>query len=385
MRASSLLSILVLTVGLGGCGTVGGWFGFGTDAPKVKPNELVDFKPSAGLARAWEFNVGASRPYAFSPGGDGQSIFAAGKDGRIVRADLVSGREVWRIDAGKALSAGVGVGDGLVVVGTPKGEVLAFQAADGKPAWSATLGGEILSVPVVVGGQVAVRTIDGRVTLMNARDGKKKWSAGRTLPSLILREAGEILITDKAVYVGYPGGKLLALSLANGATIWEASVAQPRGATEIERIADVTGTLVADAHIVCGVAYQGRLSCFDQGNGGPVWSREYSSLTGVAQDERSLYSVEAKDSVQAFDKQRGSGLWKQAALANRKLGTPLPVGRQVAVADAQGYIHLLDVDSGAFAARVATDGSPISGKMLALDGGLVAQTANGGVYAFKIQ
>jgi outer membrane protein assembly factor BamB len=385
MRASIWLPVLALTASLSGCGTIGGWFGFGSAPPKVKPSELVDFKPSAVLARAWEINVGASRPYVFSPGGDGQSVFAAGKDGRIVRADLVSGREIWRIDAGKGLSAGVGVGDGVVVVGTAKGEVLAFETADGKPAWRASLGGEILSAPVVLNGQVAVRTLDGRITLLNARDGKKTWSAGRSLPSLILRESGELLMTDKALYAGYPGGKLLSLSLSNGAVRWEASVAQPRGATEIERIADVTGTLAADARVVCGAAYQGRLSCFDQVNGGPVWSREFSSLTGVAQDERFLYSVEANDNVQAFDKQRGSGVWKQAALANRKLGTPLSLGRLVAVADAQGYIHLLDADTGAFAARAATDGSPIPGRMLALEGGLVVQTANGGLVAFKIQ
>lgn len=384
MRAAKLVLSLLLAVGLGGCGTVGGWFGFGTEAPKVKPSELTEFKPTASLARAWEVNVGTTRPYAMSPGGDAQSVFAAGKDGRILRVDLGSGREVWRIETGKTLSAGVGVGAGRVVVGTPKGEVLAYQAADGKPAWSVVLGGEILSVPVVMGDSVAVRTIDGRVVLLNAEDGKKKWSAGRTLPSLVLREAGELLLTDKAVYAGYPGGKLLALSLTNGAILWEASVAQARGATEIERIADVTGPLVADDRLVCGVAYQGRLSCFDQVNGNPVWSREFSGLTGVAQDEGFLYAAETKDVVQSFDKQRGSATWKQAALVNRKLTTPLPLGRHVAVADAQGFVHLLDAATGAFAARAATDGSPAVGRLLPLSNGLVVQTANGGVHAFKI-
>jgi outer membrane protein assembly factor BamB len=385
MRVVKRVMLTLLATGLVGCGTVGGWFGFGGEAPKVKPNELVDFKPTATLARAWEVSVGASRPYTFNPAGDGQAVFAAGKDGRIVRVDLASGREVWRVESGKTLSAGVGVGTGLAVVGTTKGDVLAYQGADGKLAWSVQVGGEVLSTPAVGAAGVAVRTLDGRVMLLAAKDGKRVWSSGKSLPSLVLRESGEILITDRAVFVGYPGGKLQALSLANGAPLWEATVTQVRGATEIERIADVTGTLVADQRIVCAVAFQGRLSCFDQVNGNPVWSREFSGLTGVAQDETTLYAADAADTVQAFDKQRGSGTWKQAGLANRKVSTPLPLGRFVAVADSMGYIHLLQSASGAFAARAATDGSPVAGRMLALDNGLIVQTVNGGVYAFKIQ
>ena len=40
---------------------------------------------------------------------------------------------------------------------------------------------------------------------------------------------------------------------------------------------------------------------------------------------------------------------------------------------------------GAFAARASTDGSPINGVMIPLKSGLIVQTANGGVMAFKIQ
>ncbi len=385
MHARETLLTLALAFTLTGCGTVGGWFGFGNEAPKVKPAELVDFKPTVVLARAWDVSVGGTRPYTLSPGGDEQAVYAAGKDGRMARVDLASGRETWRIETGKTLSAGVGVGSGLAVVATPKGEVLAYQAADGKPVWSANLGGEILSSPVIADQRVAVRTLDGRVFLLSAQDGKKLWTSGKSLPSLVLREAGDLLITPRAVFAGYPGGKLQALSLTNGAPLWEASVTQARGATEIERIADVTGALVADERIVCGVAYQGRMSCFDQVNGNPVWSREFSGLSGVAQDVSTLYATAVGDSVQAYDKQRGSGIWKQSGLANRKVGAPAPLGAHVAVGDSLGYVHLLQTLDGAFAARAATDGSPIVGRMLALDKGLVVQTANGGVYAFKIQ
>jgi outer membrane protein assembly factor BamB len=52
------------------------------------------------------------------------------RDGTVARFD--GGRQVWRISAGQPLSGGVGSDGKLVVVGTPKGEVLAFEAAAGR-------------------------------------------------------------------------------------------------------------------------------------------------------------------------------------------------------------------------------------------------------------
>ncbi len=380
------LYLAILTVGLAGCGTVGGWFGMGeTTSAKTKPAELAEIKATVTLAKAWEASVGPGRPYVFTPASDGQAAYAAGKDGRIVKLDLATGREVWRTDSGQTLSAGVGVGDGLVLVGTPKGELLAYRAADGQPAWKAKLSGEILTVPVAGAGMVAARGNDGKIWLLDARDGKQRWVYSRGLPARIRREPGNLLLTGRAVFAGHPGGKLTALSLANGGPLWETNVALPRGTTELERIADVAGALAADEQMVCAGAYQGRLGCFDQSNGNAVWSREFSGLTGVEMGERFVYAADEHAILQAHDKLRGTSLWRQDKLRERKLGTPLALTSQVAVADFQGYVHLLNLEDGALIARAATDGSPVVGQMLPLNSGLIAQTANGGIYAFRVQ
>jgi outer membrane protein assembly factor BamB len=379
-----VLLALILVVGLAGCGTVSGWFG-GSGADR-KPAELADIKPSVALTRMWDANVGAGKSYAFSPATDGQAIYAASAEGRIVRLDSATGREVWRIDAGRTLSAGVGVGEGLVLVGTPKGELLAFRSETGQPAWTAKLSGEVLTEPVAAAGVVAVRANDGKVWLLDASDGKQRWVYSRALPSLILREPGSLLLTPRALFVGYPGGKLAALSLANGAPLWEANVSLPKGATELERITDVAGALDADARLVCAAAYQGRVGCFDQSNGNPVWLRDLSSLGGVALGERFLFAADLNGHVQGFDKLRGASLWKQEALRDRDLNTPVVLQEKyVAVADFQGVVHLLSLEEGALVGRAQSDGSAATGRMLPLNAGLVVQTANGGVHAYKIQ
>ena len=81
---------------------------------------------------------------------------------------------------------------------------------------------------------------------------------------------------------GFPGGKLVAIALTNGAARWEGTVALPRGATELERVTDVVGQLAVLGHEVCAAAYQGHVTCFDMRSGNTIWSRELSSVTGVS-------------------------------------------------------------------------------------------------------
>ena len=382
---------LPVALSLAGCSTVqstvstvGGWFGSGKSA--VKPAELVEFKSSTSLSRAWDANVASAGPYIFSPATDGQAVYAAGKDGRIVKLDLSTGREAWRIETGQTLSAGVGTGEGLVLVGTPKGELLAYLSQDGSPAWSAKLSGEILVPPVAGSGLVAARSNDGNVYALEASSGKLRWTASRRLPALTLREQSHLLLAPEALYVGHAGGRLSALALNNGAPLWEGNVALPRGATELERIADVAGPMAIDDRRICAAAYQGRLACFDTSRGAGIWARDVSALRGVDMDSRMVYVADESGTVLAFDKLRGSNPWKQDKLRDRRLSSPAAVAdRYVAVGDFQGYVHLINVDDGAFAARVATDGSAIAGAMLTLKSGLVVQTANGGVFALKIQ
>lgn len=390
MKPTVRLAVLVLPLflSMGGCSSVtskvGGWFGSGK--PAVKPAELVEIKPSIGLSRAWDASVGAAGIYVFSPATDGQAVYAAGKDGRVVKLDLASGREIWRTEAGQTLSAGVGVGEGLVLVGTPKGEVLAFRAKDGTQAWSVKLSGEMLVPPVAAGGVVAARANNGHVYLLEAADGKVRWDAGRTLPALTLREQSHMLLTAEALYVGHAGGRMAALALNNGAPLWESNVALPRGATELERIADVVGPLAMDDKRVCAATYQGRVACFDAVRGNGFWARDLSAMRGVDMDARMVYVADEHGALLAFDKIRGTNPWKQDKLRDRRLSSPVAVAeRYVAVGDFQGYVHLVSTDDGAFVARTATDGSAIAGVMLPLKSGLVVQTANGGVYALKIQ
>lgn len=356
---------------------------FSSSGPRMA--ELTPIQATATLRQAWSYQIGKAGTSVFYPAVvPGGAVFVAAADGSIAR--LEGGQAVWRINAGTALSAGVGSDGVTVVVGTEEGEVLAFSARDGSSLWQARVSSEVLAPPLVEGDLVVVKSGDNRVVAFNAQ-GVRKWLYQRPTPSLSLRSTAPMMFADRFVLTGFPAGKLVALASHNGAPVWEGTVALPKGATELDRVTDVVAPPAALGPLGCGVAFQGKLTCFDfSQNGSTVWSRDISSAAGLALDNRGVYVTDDSSAVQALSPDSGSSLWKQDKLLNRRVTAPLPVaGGYLVVADAEGVVHLLNRDDGAFAARFTTDGSPVITPPQRLGDQILIQTRQGNVYALEVQ
>jgi len=110
-----------------------------------KPGPLPTVNATVTPRINWQQAVGKAAP-GIAPALTSDAVYAAGTDGTLMRLDAATGRVVWRASAGKALSAGPGASGSLVVVGTDKGDVLAFDT-DGKPLWSSRISSELIAPP----------------------------------------------------------------------------------------------------------------------------------------------------------------------------------------------------------------------------------------------
>jgi outer membrane protein assembly factor BamB len=378
-----LVGVGVLAL-MAGCSTLNSLNPFASKPKGNQPAKLVELKGSMAVRTAWKLDIGKANSYIFSPALVGTSVLVAGGDGAIARVDAATGRQLWRIKAPTALSAGVGSDGDIVVVGGVKGVVMAFDM-EGKKLWTAQGSSEVLSSPVVGQGVVVVRTIDNRIVGLDARTGAKKWTVQRPSPPLTLRNAPGMVVAGNDVIVAQPGGKLVSLILATGAPRWEIAVGEARGATELERVTDIGGTPVVVDNDVCAVSYQGRVGCFDLLTGAPRWTKELSSDVGVAADQRFVFASDDKGAVLSFNRDGGTSGWKNDKLGYRRLSTPVSYGRAVAVGDYQGYVHFLSREDGAFLARAATDGSAVTATPLVAGSNLIFQTQSGTVTAIAVE
>lgn len=380
-RASALLVVFLLSA----CSNFSlnplDWFR-GSEGPT--PAALTPLTNPQPVRVLWSSSIGDAGRFVFSPIRVGDDLFVAGHDGAVARLDAASGETRWRVSLDARLSSGVGSDGSVVVVATDEGEVLALNSADGSVRWRARVSSAVLSAPVVGQGLVVVRSIDNRVFAFAVTDGKRHWVYQRPASSLLVRSPASVDLVPGIALAGFPGGKLVAIAMANGAPRWEGTVARPRGATELERVADVVGHLAVLGREVCATAYQGHVTCFDMRSGNTMWSRELSSVTGVSLDANHAYVSDDKGAVHALDRLTGRSLWKQDALAYRQLSLPYPTERAVAVGDFEGYVHFLAKDSGAFVARFATDGGALRAPPIGLPGGFLVQTSNGGLFALSL-
>lgn len=353
--------------------------------PELKPAPLPVFKPAGEIGVLWKNSLSAQAESMLAPAFNGGSVYAAGRKGDLARFDA-AGREVWKVRSEPRLSAGVAVNTTHVVLASSDGALMTYDAADGKSLWKITVGGEILAEPLLTDDLVVVRIGDSQLAAYSLADGSRKWVYQRAQAPLALRSPSGLGMSGELLFAGFPGGKLVALTVSGGVPRWEAAIAQPKGSNEIERLTDVVGDPVVRDGVVCVAAFQGRVACVDGGTGSLRWARDLSSAVGLVADASAVYVTDTSDAIYALDAATGSTIWKQDKLSLRRVGRPVVVGDAIVVSDGMGYVHALNKQDGNFLVNYRVDSSGVRAPLQPLPNNAFAvQSVDGDIYALSLR
>lgn len=389
-RLSYLAASLVF--GLAGCAAL-----MGPKDNTPQPVDVPRFVAAVQFKETDLFGVDKAGSAVFYPAWINDQVFAVGADGVVAwgpldkpdqktvsfnREPLSWFKKLWTGHQ-QTLSAGVDANADMMVAVTPKGTVLAL-GLDDKIRWQQAIGAEVISRPRLVGESVFVRAQDGRLIVLSAANGDIRWQSEVKNPPLSLHVPTGLAVADKVVYAAFPGGKLRAYDIAKGNLLWENWVAQPKGASDLERVTDVVGDPWLDDSQVCAVSYQGKVACFERAKGEQIWAREFSSVTGLDGDHRYVYATDANSVVFAFDKMTGRQIWKQDKLYARRLTRPTVFGKYIALADFEGKVFLLDSETGDLAAMADVD-DEVRAPLVVANERLIVQTLDGDVLTLRLQ
>lgn len=381
-RALNAAVLLALAVGAAGCGIFGG-----RDDEELKPRELVEFERTLDVRRAWNARLGKGSEFlrlALSPDGDGERVYAASRDGVVSAYDPATGERLWRSELKLRLSAGPGVGNGRVVVASSDGNLVCLRADDGSEVWRTDLAGESLSRPVIRDDSVIVYTIDGTLHVLSRFNGRERWSLDQGLPPLTLRGASTPVVVGSTIIAGFDNGRLIASGLADGNARWEVMLSPPTGRSDLERLSDVDGAIVAVGRDVYASGYQGRLAAVAAESGQILWAREISSQVGLAADSDNLYVVTDTGELVALSRRSGAERWRHDLLLRREPTAPARLGDAVVVGDLEGYLHFFDAGDGRTVARVRVDKGMLSGSPVVIGDMLYVQSESGRLAAYRI-
>ncbi|MCP5326985.1 MAG: outer membrane protein assembly factor BamB [Oceanospirillaceae bacterium] len=320
----------------------------------TEPASLPDFDKEVSLDHVWSAQVGKGMGEGFArlnPASDGKTLYLADAEGELQARELASGHLIYRLNIDMQITGGLLLDGDSLYLSNGDGDMVALNAADGSVKWQKRLTSEVMALPAISGNDLLVQTVDGKLHLLDKTDGRNKWSYDSNMPLLSLRGTSSPVIYRDQAIAGFANGKVVGLNMANGQPLWEERIGIPAGRSELERLVDIDGRLLVDNDLLYVVGYQGSLEVIDLRTGRPQWKKDASSYAGPLYGLGNLYVLDADDQLHAFDDRGGNDVWQQNGLYRRQLTEPVFFNNLIAVADAEGYIHLIKQLDGAIVGR----------------------------------
>ena len=382
------------------------WVGDGEEdgESKDEPAELTSIEAEVDVERVWSASIGdglGKKYLELSPAVLADRVFAADAYGLVEARDRFDGKRLWRVHVGAPeadsffdftsrrdpsfVMGGVGAGEGLVLLGTARAEVIALSAVDGTELWRTKVSSEVVSPPVASGDLVFAQTTDGRLLALDRETGAQRWSFDTQVPILTLRGSATPVVDGAMVYAGFATGKVHAFRAATGEPVWEQRVMLPQGRSELDRIVDVDGTPIISGPVLYAASYQGRLKALRVADGNELWERDVSSYLDLAAGYGQVYVVDDHDVIHAIDQSTAEVVWEQRALYRRGLSSPVVFSSYLIVTDAEGYLHVLAQSDGRLVGRRKVDGDGVRSRTAAADEMLYCLGNGGKLVAYRIE
>lgn len=285
----------------------------------------------------WRAQMAMPAPMAWKPrehGGvtlspHGTWLFAASATGMRAYATQ-TGEEMWsvptleRIDSQPVLQ-----GDAVYAV-TRAGAVYALDARTGRALWPepSRLQAAVQAPLSADQDRVYVAADPGAVVALNRATGKPVWryNAEVTRDFLIEGQSG-VLPVGTLVYVGMPGGKLVALGARDGGLTWQVDLSRPSrspyadvDATPVlvkrPGVENLDGTQTPDVNWLLAASHSGGLYALKAADGSQVWHCDVEGMGPPLVHDDRIYAIASPGTLHVIDLETGKVLARHKLAGN---------------------------------------------------------------------
>jgi len=349
-----------------------------TPLSKLKSNISID------LEVLWDKNIGEHDGSNLDIFNVDDFLFSASSDGTVKKLNKNTGDILWEKNIEHTLTSGISGDDDNLFFSTSDGFLWCMNH-DGELIWKTLLDSAVNSLPIINDSKITVKTNSYKIIQLNSKDGSVIWKYQAAVPPLTFKSEGKLTQSNNVVYLGLPGGKLIAIDSPTGGLVWESNISRPKGATDIERANDMTSHPVIDGPAIYGITTNGDISSLDRRNGKTIWTQPLSSFYGMAFDGFSLFVTHDTGSIYALNKDDGEIKWRQPALKFRKIRTGTLIKDYIVFGDYEGYLHFLSITNGAILARVKLNDSQLLNNIMEIDDSLLfLMSAAGDIICLKV-
>ncbi|RKG33256.1 outer membrane protein assembly factor BamB [Acinetobacter tianfuensis] len=346
-------ALTVLTLALAGCANKG------VKVEEVKPNPLPKLVNAKSLTAVFSKSVASTSeadPLRLRLDADNGTVFVVNPNGEV---EAYQGKQrLWQKKISKSgLSSGVEAKDGLVIVGSQKGQLFALDQATGEQKWSVQLTGALLAPSLIHAGRVITVANDGTVFAHEAETGKQAWTYSLPNVQFSLRgQAAPVALDQRNVLIASANAYIYAIDALTGAPRMQRRMAVSDGRSDIQRLIDIDGEPSVAGQFLVTSSFQGQVTAMDLASQQVIWSEDASSTQRPEVAGNGVFVAQNDGKITAYEITTGQKLWENDQLLNRQLSNPVMFGQNLIVGDMGGVLHMIDPSSGTIVGRAKTSG-----------------------------
>lgn len=352
---------------------------------------------------AWSADIGDGDSRKFRITAD--PVVASGRvftldAGAQVTATSTSGATLWTRDLTPVSDReGQGSGGGLAVEGDTLyatvgyGVLAALDVETGGVRWSQDLDASGTGTPTIYGDLIYLTAGDDTGWAVEKSSGRIAWQTGGTSSINNVLGAPAPALTNELAIFAYGSGEVQAVFRRGGLSRWTTSVVGRRPGRALSSISDVTSAPVVSGDRVYVGNQSGRLQALNLGNGESIWAAREGAIGPVWPAGGSVFVISDLNELLRMDASDGSRIWgvplpnftkdrprRQSAVYAHH--GPVVAGGRVLVASSDDVLRSFDPTNGALTSTTEIPGGATTAPVVA-GGTLYIVSRKGQLLAFR--
>lgn len=313
------------------------------------------------LQQAWFFQLApgwqpGQRPERLTPQVSEGVVYVAHRLGQVAALDAMTGQLIWQQQL-SPLQAGVTLGNDRIYVIDQQGQLITLRKDNGEEVRRSAMNVAVIAPPIVNEHRMILLARDGSLRVWDLRTDSWIWIRDTEQPTLTLHGQMIPVLYDDLVIAGFANGRLVAFDFRTGEEQWALRLSNPRGANDLQRLVDIDAQPVLVNDRLYAAGYEGILAAINPRTGEFVWQDSASVLASLGTDGRSLFVAEYRGDIVSYALPSMAIQWRNQQYRGRPITAVTASSEGIVLTDRQGFVHLLDPNTGLTRGRFAMKGS----------------------------
>ena len=292
---------------------------------------------------------------------EGGKVFSLDSEGIIFSVDLATGQKLWKKKVvpkeesiNSNIDGGIALENGILIVSTSYGEMIALRAEDGSILWKVFLGIPAQGSPAIIENNIFQMTVNNSLIVIDLENGNELWRYAGSYEPAILNGASSPAVDDNIVVFPSNSGELIAFNKNLGSIVWKTGLVIwdiPLKTTHNPVISGNSLFVLTEDDVLVNIV---------RDTGGVRWMKDLKKANEF--EESSLFSSFKSD------KTRCNG--------------PILAANKLWISCLDGSIYSIEVNDGSIA-NIFKISSPIIFPPIVVEGVIMFYTKNARIYAYR--